>query len=215
MAPAFAGHGWLRLLLSAAGSAGAVVVLSNFASQRRRTARAEISRRASGRIQEQQLAEARSVFDLPGAGIEPWLADAWVVGVVGLAALLLGMSGEAISRPLGFVGVVLTSALALRLAGVGSDHIRVELTRGAWWVQANEGGRVIRRSGFGVLKPELLADALVLWSNDGRVGVLRGELEPEERAWLAQRLSALQGDDCSMPEEARRQIEQSEASHHG
>ena len=197
-------------------AAGGVATLLNFAGRRRAHARSELARRSSGRILERQDERAHRVFELPGAGVEPFGVDAWIVGVIGAAALFMGSSGEGLARPVAFVLVLLTGALALRLLSVGLDHIRLELGEDAWRVQAHEGGRLIRRSGAGTLFAELLPEALVLWSSEGRVGVLRGELEPEERRWLAEQLPApLRASSASVPDQARGEVEQTEASEHG
>jgi hypothetical protein len=164
--------------------------LSLFARSKRAAARRALVSNVGGRITELS-AGGRRVFELPGAGIEPWANDAWVVVVVTLAVLWLGGTQDALGRPAAFVLGGLTLALGLRLGAAGADHIRLELGPGGLWVEASEGGRLIRRSGFGALRPELLVDALVLWSAAGRIGVLRAELEPEERAFLAARLAAV------------------------
>jgi hypothetical protein len=211
---AWSGPRWFQATLSALAGAGTVFVLLHFARQKRSNARALLAHSPSGRISERRDASSHLVFDLPGAGIEPWRVDAWVVGVVSGATAFMGLSAEALARPLAFTLVLLMIALGLRLASVNADHIRLELSDSAWWVQAREGGRSIRRSGFGTLVPELLADSLVLWSNEGRVGVLRRELEPEERAWLAERLKRARGTLGSMPEPARGEVDQAEAAEH-
>jgi hypothetical protein len=209
------GPRWFQPTVSSVVGAATVCVLLHFARQRRSHARAMLARVPSGRISERRDASAHLVFELPGAGIEPWHVDAWVVGVVSVATAFMGLSAEALARPLAFTLVLLMIVLGLRLASVNADHIRLELSDAAWWVQAREGGRSIRRSGFGPLIPELLADALVLWSSEGRVGVLRRELEPEERAWLANRLKQTHGGAPSVPEPARGEVEQPEAGEHG
>ena len=57
---------------------------------------------------------------------------------------------------------------------------------------------------------ELVGDGLVLWSLDGRVGVLRGELEPEERAWLGERLATLVARSSTLAAEANSEVYQRE-----
>jgi len=209
---AWGGPRWFQALLNTFAGAGAVFVLLHFARQKRASARALLAQSPSGRIRERHDASSHLVLDLPGAGIEPWPVDAWVVGVVSVLTAFMALSAEALARPLAFTLVLLMIVLGLRLASVNADHIRLEVSDAAWWVQAREGGRSIRRSGFGPLVPELLADSLVIWSSEGRVGVLRRELEPEERAWLAERLKRVRGAPGSVvPEPARGEVDQAEA----
>ncbi|MGC4091305.1 MAG: hypothetical protein QM756_26190 [Polyangiaceae bacterium] len=215
LVPVIGGARWFQVALTAVVGVGAVCCLLDFGRRRRSAARTQLLQVASGRISERGDA-LHVVLDLPGAGIEPWRADAWVVGVVSAASVFMGLSSEPLTRPFAFVQVVLTAALGLRLFAAPADHIRLGWSADGWWVQANEGGRHIRRAGNGQLVPELLVDALVLWSSDGRVGVLRGELEPEERAWLSERLNrARPAPSSGAPNPARRQIEQAEAGEHG
>jgi hypothetical protein len=209
----------VQTLVNALVASGSVFVLGHFARTRRSVARAELARRPGGRILERRDEHAHRIFELPGAGVEPWSVDAWIVAVLGAAALFMGLSGEGLARPVAFVLVLLAGALSLRLLSVSLDHIRLELGENEWRVQAHEGGRLIRRSGEGTLSAELLPEALVLWSADGRVGVLRGELEPEERSWLAGRLATFSGrtqhhEPESVPEQARGEVEQAEPSEH-
>jgi len=49
----------------------------------------------------------------------------------------------------------------------------------------------------------------------GRVGVLRGELEPEERAWLAERLTALVAKSSAIAAESNRELYQGEPDGEG
>ena len=188
-----------------------VGVLLHFGGTRRAQARAALNSSPSGRIQSRVDAQSHRIFELPGAGIEPWYADAWVVAIVALAALFLGVTADALARPFNFMLVLISGALSLRLLTVNSDHIRLETSEQGYWIQAHEGSRLIRRSGAGALSAELLPEALVLWSRDGRIGVLRGELEPGERAWLAEQLPKNQGFVGSAPDPARGEVEQPEA----
>lgn len=214
VAPLLAG-GRSQLAISALVCVAAVSVLLHFGGMRRAQARAALRSCPSGRIVERVADEDARVFELPSAGIEPWRADAWVIGVVGGAALFLGFSAESLARPLTFMLVLISGALALRLMSVNSDHIRLEISKQGYRVQAHEGGRVIRRAGSGPLFAELLADALVLWSRDGRVGVLRGELEAGERAWLAAQLPAATEALASAADPAGGEVKQPEPGEHG
>lgn len=198
----------LQTLISLLVGATAVGVSSHFGSSRRARARAALTKSPSGRIESRVGPQSHRIFDLPGAGIEPWRADAWVMGIVASAALFLGLSAEALSRPINFLLVLVSGALSLRLLTVNSDHIRLEISEHGYWIQAHEGGRVIRRSGLGALFAELLPEAVVLWSREGRIGVLRGELEPAERAWLAEQLPIGASPERSAPDPASRQVEQ-------
>lgn len=145
---------------------------------------------APGRIVESRDG-SRVAFDMPAAGTEPWGIDAWslLVATTGLVAVS-AVVGVRTYLFLGFV-VVMIIALGLRLANAPNDRLRIEIGGGGWLVDAFVFGRPIRRTGPGVILPELTDDALVLWSREGRIGVLRGELEAEERAWLAARLTTL------------------------
>jgi hypothetical protein len=101
------------------------------------------------------------------------------------------------------------------LASAASDRLRLELSAQGWFVDALVGGRAIQRGGAGALLPELLSDSLVLWSLDGRVGVLRGELEPEERAWLSERLAALVAQSSAIAAEPNSEPDQRQPDQHG
>ena len=114
---------------------------------------------------------------------------------------------------LGILATLLV-VLGVRLASASSDRLRIELSTERWSVDALVGGRPIHRSGAGPLLPELVRDALVIWSSDGRVGVLRGELEPEERAWLSERLAVL-AEDSTLSAEAKREVDDREADDQG
>jgi hypothetical protein len=200
---------WALLAAFVVGS-GVSLVLARFALSYRKRARGGLSNGnpASGRIVESRDA-GRVSFDMPASGTEPWLADAWILlvatTVVVVMAVVAGM------RPLFAVGfiVILTIGLGLRLANAPSDRLHIHIGQGLWTVEALAFGRPVRRTGRGAILPELVDDALVLWSRDGRIGVLRGELEPEERGWLAARLTSFvaESDLASVEVEARPQRE--------
>ncbi len=170
----------------------AASVLARFAWQTWRKARRGLTRGVSapGRIVESREG-SRVAFEMPAAGTEPWAADAWALALG--TVQLVAVSALANVRSYLFLGFVLvmTIGLGLRVANAAADRLRIELSSGTWAVDAFVFGRPIRRTGTGPILPELVADALVLWSQDGRIGVLRGELEPEERDWLAARLTSL------------------------
>src|SRR5690606_30092346 len=154
------------------------------------------------------------VLDMPADGLEPWGSDAWTLfvatGAVLAISLLLGTSAWAL--PVFLLGLI--AALALRLRTAVEDVIRIEIEPGEWSVHAVEGGRVVHCHGRGLLLPELLPHALLLWSETGRIGTLRWELEPEERAWLAERLLAAAHACKSGPSERRHEVDEEEPDEH-
>ncbi len=179
---------WLGALL-AASAAG---VLGVYALTRKLQARARLSNgvAARGRIVERSVGE-QVLIEIPGSAVEPWASDAAVVAVLALSSLWLGALLPLGHRAPLLVCVVSLLALSVRLFVAGTDRLRLEISSDAWAVEALEGGRMFRRHGGGALRPELTRDALILWCDDGRVGVLRAELEPEERVWLGARLGQL------------------------
>lgn len=163
--------------------------VAKFAWARHRQARRSVAgnKAGPGRIVEQ--GEPRGVsYELPADGLEPWAGDACVVVIVTLAAWALSaVIGRAVV--FGFTAL-LVGAVAMRLWAVRYDRVRIELRDEGFLVESFEGGRRMRFASRGQLLPELQSDGLSLWSSAGRVGVLRGELQPEEREWLAERLMA-------------------------
>lgn len=211
------GSSRLRLWVClAAGWSGSAFLLHFFFAYRRgaRTAlpRAPV---AQGRIVERRESDGSISFIMQAAGTEPWANDAFVLWVSTCAAVGAGVILESGQRTLLGLLATLLAVLGLRLASAASDRLRLEQSTDGWSVDALAGGRAIQRSGTGALLPELLPDSLVLWSRDGRVGVLRGELEPEERAWLAERLAALVADSSAVATEPDREPHQGEADEHG
>ena len=184
-----------RVLLSLAAGGGGSLTLWHFARACRRAARAGLERgRASrGRIVEEIGADGSCSLSMPASGTEPWGADSFILWVAAMGAAAGGVTLDRGERALLGLLAALLVVLALRLASAPTDRLRFEVSGGRWSVAGLSGGRPIHRSGSGPLLPQLAQDALVLWSSEGRVGVLRGELEPEERAWLAERLGALAG----------------------
>lgn len=212
---------WLPAVVLATGTA-AVFTVVHHARARRRRARRDMHKShlpSGGRINERREQD-RVLFDLPADGLEPWGFDAWVLAVSTFAtfALARGMSGGQVA--LSTFLAALFSAVALRLRAAGRDRIQLEIGKAGWRVEALEGGRVIRRSGTGPILPELRGDALFIWSTQGRVGVLRRELEAEERTWLKNRLSELAELDSTskasheMDQEQARQDRKSEQGEH-
>lgn len=190
----------------------ATLALALFAARRAERAEraARLAEVGSGRIVERSDAE-RVSLELPADGLEPWGYDAWVVGVTALALTLGGVS----ARPLfALFFAILCAAVAARLSVIANDRIRLELARSGFLVEAVGANRNIRRAGPGVIWPELEPDALILWTSAGRLGVLRGELTPKERAWLAKRLAALALKFDSAPRSADEQVDQREAHEH-
>jgi hypothetical protein len=196
---------WLTLIAGWCGSAA----LAHFAWAFRRGARAalESARIAQGRIVERRD-DGNHTFTMPAAGTEPWASDAFIVWVASAAAAGGGALLDSGDRVLTGCLVVLLAVLGLRLATASSDRLRFEISDRRWSVDALVSGRAIHRSGAGALLPELLAESLVLWSDEGRVGVLRGELEPEERAWLSERFTSLIAESSAIPGEANREVDQ-------
>lgn len=182
-----------RLLLSLAAGWCASVALSHFAWAYRRAARAGLrsGQPARGRIVEQAGSDGSLSLVMPAAGTEPWAADSFIVWVAAAAAAAGGALLDSGDRALLGILATLLVVLGFRVASAPSDRLRFEISNARWSVDALAGGRPIHRSGSGPLLPQLVQDGLVIWSTEGRVGVLRGELEPEERLWLANRLGVL------------------------
>ena len=201
----------LQVVCGVSGFA-ATLGLALFAT--RRAERAERGARladvGSGRIVERGDAE-RVSLELPADGLEPWGLDAWVVGVTALALTFAGTSARALFA---VFFAILCMALAARLWVMAKDRIRIELSRGGFLVEAVGANRSIQRAGKGAIWPALEPDALILWTQAGRLGVLRGELTPKERAWLAERLSALAVKFGSPARSAGEQVDQREAHEH-
>jgi hypothetical protein len=206
-----------RLLLTLVAGWCGSAALAHFAWAQRRAARTELeqARLAQGRIVERRDADGTLSFVMPAAGTEPWAHDAFIVWVASGAAASAGALLDSGDRMLlGFLATML-AVLGLRLQSAPSDRLRLEVSTRGWSVDALVAGRAIHRSGLGALLPELVGDGLVLWSLDGRVGVLRGELEPEERAWLGERLTALIAKGSTVAAEANSEIYEREADGQG
>ncbi|HWA72212.1 MAG TPA: hypothetical protein VG937_07765 [Polyangiaceae bacterium] len=203
-----------RLLLSLAAGWCGSVTLSHFAWAYRRVARAGLraGQAAPGRIVEQRATDGSLSLVMPAAGTEPWTADSFIVWVAAAAAAAGGALLESGDRALLGLLAALLVILGFRVASAPSDRLRFEISNTRWAVDAVAGGRPIHRSGSGPLLPQLVEDALVIWSTDGRVGVLRGELEPEERVWLANRLGVL-AETSTLSAEANREVDEREADH--
>lgn len=165
-----------------------------------------------GRIVE-RVENDRVVMDLPGDGLEPWALDSWVLAVTGIACGVLG-AGFGWPLPFAFL-TILCGVVATRLRGAGRDYIRIEVDRKGFAVESEEGGRRIRRFGQGALLPELGPEGLTLWSELGRIGVLRWELTGAERLWLAERLGSLAEEQSSGARDVRDEVEQGQAGEHG
>lgn len=211
---------------AALGGTSSSLVLAHFAFVTHRAARARVSpgKSSQGRVRESAAEGSRAVFEFPAGGTEPWAADAFILCVSTLAVGWAGVAFAAETRIPAVVLAVLLGVIGLRSSSVQSDRVRLELTAGGWLVEAVVFGRPIRRSGRGAVLPELLQDCLVLWSEDGRIGVLRGELEPEERTWLDSRLLEHVADLSLGPADAGDQVDQAqpqddrqeaESEHHG
>jgi len=196
------------------GWSGALVV-AHFASARRRFARRFLkgsNGAEPGRIREHRNDDGVA-FELPVDGLEPWGSDAWIIAVSSAAAwMLANLTGR--GMVFGFIAVLVAAAFA-RLWSVRNDHLRIEVSSGGFRVDSCEGGRVAQRVGKGALLPELRPDGLTLWSSSGRIGVLRGELLPQERAWLAERLAALAGTTRSSAGEPEEQVDERDSGKDG
>ena len=206
---AFLAPGRLVPWSAALGGTFSSLVLAHFAWATNRAARARLSRgqASQGRVRESAAEGSRGVFEFPAGGTEPWAADAFILFVLTLAVGWAGVAFATETRIPAVLLAILLAVVGLRASSIRSDRVRLELTARGWSVEAFVFGRPVRRSGPGAVLPELLPDGLVLWSEDGRIGVLRGELEPEERAWLNSRLLE-HVPDPSRPEPASDQVEQ-------
>jgi len=188
----FGGDGpWPGRLGALLGFVGAIA-LFHYARARKRAARAQLTNgvAARGRISEKSTA-GETFLEIRDTAVEPWAADAGVIAVLAFAAWWLSTMTEMGHRGPLVVCAISLGLLGLRVLLVGADHLKFEISTNAWTVDGMEGGRHVHRSGKGRLRPELTRDALILWSDEGRVGVLRGELEPEERIWLGARMGQL------------------------
>jgi hypothetical protein len=201
-----------RLLLSLAAGWSASVALSHFAWAYRRAARGGLNpgQPGRGRIVEQVGSDGALSLVMPAAGTEPWAADSFIVWVAAAGAAAGGALLDSGDRALLGILATLLVVLGFRVASAPTDRLRFEISGARWSVDALAGGRPIHRSGSGPLLPQLVQDGLVIWSTEGRVGVLRGELEPEERAWLANRLGVL-AEGSALPTETNREIHEREA----
>jgi hypothetical protein len=181
---------WLMLLagLSAAATIGAFALLHRLELRRRIGRRGEPT---AGAIRERPRSDGGVVLELPGQGLEPWGSDAWAVLLLTLT--LAGIASALDVAPWALFAFVLAliAILGLRLYAAGRDFIRIEIEDKGWSIDALEGGRTVHVTGRAPLLPELLPEALLLWSDKGRIGTIRWELAPEERAWLAARLLRL------------------------
>ena len=181
---------WVMLLAGISTSA----TLGAFALRHRLALRARVHRRGeptAGAIRERPRAEGGIVLELPGQGLEPWGSDAWAALMMTIAMAGIAIALDAANWALFVFVLALIVALGLRLHAAGRDFIRIEIEPEKWAIHALEGGRSVHVSGRAPLLPELLPEALLLWSDAGRIGTIRWELAPEERAWLAARLLSL------------------------
>lgn len=207
-----------RALLSLVGSMlglTAALVLIHFARSRYRNARkflAASARPAAGRIRERREGECVQL-ELPADGLEPWAANACIVAVATGAAWTLSM-GTRRAFVFGFLAVLLV-AIGARLRAIKNDRIVLELCPDKFKVESSEAGRQSRQFGSGALLPELRPDGLTLWSASGRIGVLRGELLPEERTWLSERLASFAENQRSIAGKANKQVDQEHAGDDG
>jgi hypothetical protein len=201
-----------RLLFTLLSGWCGSAVLAHFAWAYRRASRRGLSQAgvAQGRIVERTESDGSLSFTMPAGGTEPWAIDAFILWATSAAAATAGAVLDSGDRALIAFLATMLAVLGFRLASAASDRLRLEISTHGWSVDALAGGRMIQRSGLDALLPELLRDALVLWSSEGRVGVLRGELEPEERAWLAERLTALVAQSSAISAEAYRELYQRE-----
>jgi hypothetical protein len=178
---------WVMLLagLSAAATLGAFALLHQLELRRRIGRRGEPT---AGAIRERPRSDGGVVLELPGQGLEPWGSDAWAVLLLTLTLAGISSALDAATWALFAFVLALIAILGLRLYAAGRDFIRIEIEDDGWSIDALEGGRTVHVTGRAPLLPELLPEALLLWSDKGRIGTIRWELAPEERAWLAARL---------------------------
>lgn len=199
----------------ALAGAAAALVLGAFWLYQRRWLQGRVGERgkpAQGAIRERPLKNGGVLLELPAQGLEPWGSDAWTVLLAGAAMTAIALGLELTSwLPFGFVAALVV-ALGLRLKAASRDFIRIELEGERWAIDALEGGRSVHVTGHTPLLPELLSEALLLWSESGRIGTLRWELAPQERAWLAERLLVLAAAKSSVAG-ARDQVNQPDSDH--
>lgn len=207
--------GKLRPWLSLFGGASAAATLALFAFQQRQFAAQRVEKRGGidrGGIVERIDGEGRVVLELPGRGLEPWGSDAWAMLLFTLTLVGIALSLDAWSFAFSVLIGGLIAALGLRLRAAVRDVIRIELDEQSWSIFALEGGRSVNIQGKAALLPELLPEALLLWSDQGRIGTIRWELAAEERAWLAERLLSLAAERRSLSE-AGHEVDQAEPDH--
>jgi hypothetical protein len=205
-----------RVLVALIIGCSAALTLGVFAVRHALVLRHRVGERgkpAMGGITERPGADGRVILDLPGEGLEPWGSDAWSVLLCTIALSGVALSLEAPSWTIFVFLAALILALGLRLRAARRDFIRIELERDGWAIDALEGGRRVEIRGTGALLPELLPEALLLWADSGRIGTIRWELAPEERAWLAERFlgAAERGRSLAEP---RHEVDQPEPDHH-
>lgn len=183
------------------------LTLAHFAWARKKATQAHAGEGGSGRIRVTR-AEDGVRYELPADGAEPWGADAVVSLIAALGAVAtIVLIGEPRPELSTFIAL-LAGLLALRMRAAQNDFIRLDLGPEGWEIEAQEGGRPIHRRGHGRLASRLTPRALLLLSGDERVGSLAGELEPEERRFLAEALSqhAARGIDSESPGSAAAQV---------
>jgi hypothetical protein len=194
------------------------VTLFHFWLARSRATRVLAGRDPSGRIRVSR-GEHGVRYELPADGAEPWGVDAAVslIATLGAVATIV-LLGE--PRPeIATLMALLPLLLALRLRTARSDFVRLDLGPDGWAIDAEEGGRPIHRSGRGKLGSRLTPRALLLLSGEERIGSLAGELEAEERRFLADALSEHSAEalDSNAPRSARAQagdqVDENEAGH--
>jgi hypothetical protein len=202
---------WVTLLIGCS----AALTLALFAFRHGLVVRRRVGTRgkpAQGGIEERVNAGGQVVLELPGQGLEPWGSDAWSVLLCCVALVGVTTTLETPSWTIFVFLSALIFALGWRLRAARRDFIRLDVDPQGWAVHALEGGRRVEIRGSGRLLPELLPEALLLWSDSGRIGTIRWELAPEERAWLAQRLS-LAADLQSSPGEPSNEMDEPDPDH--
>lgn len=199
---------WVMLLcgVSGAGTLGLFAACHALSLRQRVRARGEPT---AGAIRERSSTDGGVVFELPGQGLEPWGSDSWAILILSLALAGVGRALDTAGWPLFAFELALIAALALRLRAASRDFIRIQIEAGRWAIEALEGGRSVHVAGRAPLLPELLPEALLLWSDSGRIGTIRWELSAEERLWLAARLSSLAKEQGSF-DERRHEVDQAE-----
>lgn len=204
---------WVALLVGGSAAATLAVFALRHALLLRHRAGTP-GRPAMGGISERAGADGRVILELPGQGLEPWGSDAWAVLLSTLVLVAVALTLETPGWTIFVFLSALVFALGLRLRAARRDFIRIELERTGWTIDALEGGRRVEIRGSGALLPELLPEALLLWGESGRIGTIRWELSPEERAWLAERLTRAAEHEGSLGQ-ARDEVNEPEPDHHG